>query len=253
MNARRTPRIFGVSNVTIAMTNSRIMRSLSNNGQRGNNDISSVKYSNCTVAMWPGGAQADDDQRKPQRRGEVAHDADAHVRAVRPGEPLAPERPRDAGCCPAPSAGRARRRRAATAGCLPSCRRASAACAPPSPRGAATRLRRSRATGSRRRTASCRAASANRRRRRTRARGRSRCGPNSCRRCPASSRCRARRSGPYTRPANCCSRANNVLPPASRGTVCSRPRFGSAAISRTSVTSVSGARMLSASSTIMKS
>ena len=53
MNARRTPRIFGVINVTIAMTNSRIMRSLSNNGQRGNNDISSVKYSNWTVAMCP--------------------------------------------------------------------------------------------------------------------------------------------------------------------------------------------------------
>ena len=53
MNARRTPRIFGVSNVIIAMTNSRIIRSLSNNGQRGNNDSSSVKYSNCTVAMWP--------------------------------------------------------------------------------------------------------------------------------------------------------------------------------------------------------
>ena len=35
------------------MMNSRIMRSLSNNGQRGNSDISSVKYSNCTVAMWP--------------------------------------------------------------------------------------------------------------------------------------------------------------------------------------------------------
>ena len=53
MNARSTPSIFGVSNVTIAMTNSRIMRSLSNNGQRGNSDSSSVKYSNWTVAMCP--------------------------------------------------------------------------------------------------------------------------------------------------------------------------------------------------------
>jgi hypothetical protein len=35
------------------MTNNRIMRSLSNNGQRGNSDISSVKYSYYTVAMWP--------------------------------------------------------------------------------------------------------------------------------------------------------------------------------------------------------
>ena len=45
--------LFGVSSVTIAMMKRRIMRSLSNNGQRGNNDSSSVKYSNCTVAMWP--------------------------------------------------------------------------------------------------------------------------------------------------------------------------------------------------------
>jgi hypothetical protein len=51
--ARSTPSNFGVSNVTIAMMNSPIMRSLSNNGQRGNNENSSVKYSNCTVAMWP--------------------------------------------------------------------------------------------------------------------------------------------------------------------------------------------------------
>ncbi len=52
-NARSTPSSFGVSNVTIAMMNNLIIRSLSNSGQRGNKDSSSVKYSNCTVAMWP--------------------------------------------------------------------------------------------------------------------------------------------------------------------------------------------------------
>jgi len=53
MKARSTPKIFGASSVAIAMRNRRIIRSLSNNGQRGNSDISSEKYSNCTVAMWP--------------------------------------------------------------------------------------------------------------------------------------------------------------------------------------------------------
>ena len=50
-NARKRPRIFGVSSVAIATMNSEIILWVSNSGQRGNNVSSSVKYSYCTVAM----------------------------------------------------------------------------------------------------------------------------------------------------------------------------------------------------------
>ena len=65
MNARRTPRIFGVINVTIAMTNSRIMRSLSNKRPTREQrhlvrEVLELDGGNVT-----GSAQADDDQRKP--------------------------------------------------------------------------------------------------------------------------------------------------------------------------------------------
>ena len=252
MNARSTPRIFGASNVAIAMMNSRIIRSLSNNGQRGNSDISSVKYSNCTVAMWPAVPKPDDDQREPQRRSEIAHHADAHVRAVRPREALAPDDGEmlDVALRPTPVARRdvEQRRRAVFPAAAERRQHAHGPARAAQQRGFDEVVRQDRA-------AERLLARQNRQ-----ARGRGE-------RAHADDRVVAPVVAVVALPARHAARddravdaARELLQSREQRAAAGEPRhglqqaeFGSAAISRTSVTSVSGARMLSASSTIMKS
>ena len=61
----------------------------------------------------------------------------------------------------------------------------------------------------------------------------------------------AEKTGPYSRAANCCQRANSVSPPTTIGMVWSRPTCGWRSIAAASRITAAPAIRLSASSTIM--
>ena len=98
-------------------------------------------------------AAAQQQHRKPQRRGEIGEDAHAEMQPAHPVQAASRRSAAHAAGCPAPSGGRARRSRAGWSAPPRSCRAARAASSSTSRRAADRPPRRSHGSGSRRRAA----------------------------------------------------------------------------------------------------